>query len=593
MSYRACAVMIAAGFGLSVGSAAAQAIDPDLRLLVADVPPAQAAVALTPYFAERVPLGVYPALVAVFVDPAPRAGGGGERPDVRATLDRVGLRNAVTEPSSVPGWTYVMLPAQDRTPEGAARSVADLSAALDMASLVYLDEAGLPVIPTRDLLIAFEPTATAAERAALLAAHGAAVTEHDAAGTPGLVRARIAARTGDQALGAALAINDHPSVAWAQSDRIFWAKRAGGVPNDPMFAQQWALEQPNDEDMDALTAWSVTYGDSSIRVVVLDSGVQQDHPDISQVPGQTFVSGGGNGNPGNACDNHGTAVAGCVAATINNGIGIAGIAPGVRVQAAKIFNEISLFGFCLPFLESQDSWTAAGINWAADSGAQVTNSSWGGGSASAVITTAFADARAAGLIHFAATGNDGTGTVGFPANLPTINGVAALDSTGARASFSTYGPGTFISAPGAAVLTTDRTGAAGYSSGDYTTIDGTSFASPYAAGVAALVLSVNPALTPDEVQAVLAETAIDRGESGYDTGYGWGFINAGAAVLAVAGSACAADITGDGSLNFFDLAAYLDLFNTGDPAADLAAPTGVLNFFDLAAYLDLYNAGCP
>ncbi len=602
MSYRACAVVIAAGFGFSVGSVSGQAIDRDLRLLVADVAPVQAAAVVTPYFAERVPLGVYPALVAVYVDPAPRdgagggAGGVGVQADVRATLDRLGLRNAATEPSSVPGWTYVMLPTQDRTPEGAARSVASLSAALDMASLVYLDESGLPVIPTRDLLISFEPTATEAERAAVLATHGATITEHDAAGTPGLIRVRIAAKTGEQALDAALAINDHPSVAWAQSDRIFWAKRAGGIPNDPMFAQQWALEQPNDEDMDALTAWSVTHGDASIRVLVLDSGVQQDHPDISQVPGQTFVGSGGgsgNGNPGNNCDNHGTAVAGCIAATINNGIGITGIAPGVRVQAAKIFNEISLFGFCLPFLESQDSWTAAGINWAADSGVQVTNSSWGGGSASAVITTAFANTRAAGIIHFAATGNDGTGTVGFPANLPTINGVAAMDSTGARASFSTYGPGTFISAPGAAVLTTDRTGTDGYSSGDYTTIDGTSFASPYAAGVAALVLSVNPALTPDEVQAVLAETAVDRGEPGYDTGYGWGFINAGAAVLAVAGSGCAADITGDGNLNFFDLAAYLDLFNAGDPAADLAPPSGTINFFDLAAYLDAFNAGCP
>ncbi len=590
MRYRAWALVMAAGAGFSVGPAAARTVDPDLRRLIADVPEARDPGAATPYFARRVPLTVYPAMVAVYADPAPRAG---VRPDVRAALDRAGLRDALTTPSSVPGWTYVMLPERARTPESAARSVALLAAETDMASLVYLGEDGLPVVPTRDLLVAFEPGVTDAEQAAVLAAHGAVVTERDAAGTPGLVRAYVPARTGDAALAVALAVNDHPSVAWAQPDRIFWAKRTGGAPNDPMFGQQWALEQANDEDMDALTAWSVTYGDESVRVVVLDSGVQQNHPDISQVPGQTFVSGGGNGNPGNACDNHGTAVAGCVAATANNGVGIAGIAPGVRVQAAKIFNEFSLFGFCLPFLESQDSWTAAGINWAASSGAQVTNSSWGGGAASAVITTAFDNARALGVIHFAATGNDGAGSISFPASLPSVNAVAAVDSSGTRASFSNYGVGTFISAPGAAVLTTDRTGADGYGAGDYATVDGTSFASPYAAGVAALVLSVNPSLTPAEVEAVLAETAVDRAEPGYDTGYGWGFINAGAAVLAVAGSGCQADFTGDGSLNFFDLAAYLDLYNAGDPGADLVAPTGVLNFFDLAAYLDMYNAGCP
>ena len=562
--------------------------DAELRRLVADVGAAPAGV-VTPYFDRRVGLDLYPAMIAVFNDP-----GAGPRANLHAAMDAAGLGGAEMESSSVPGWTYVRLPAGARNAGAVADAVRNLAARadLDMVSAFYTGEDGLPVIPTRDLLVAFAPGTTEAERAAALAPHGATVVERDAAGFEGVVRVRTAARTGEAAWNIALAVHEHPAVAWAQSDRIFWARRHS-FPNDPLFGQQWALDQPNGEHMDALAAWGVTIGDPSVRVVVLDSGIQQNHPDLTQLPGQSFTGGGAGGGPSNACDNHGTAVAGCIAATIDNGIGIAGIAPGVFVQSGKIFNEISFFGFCLPFLESQDSWTAAGINWAGASGVRVTNSSWGGGGASQAITSAFDATRALGVVHFAAAGNDGSSTIGYPANLASVYAVAALDSNGNRAGFSTYGNGLFISAPGAAVLTTDRTGSDGYASGDYTTIDGTSFASPYAAGVAALVLSVDPSLSPDAVGDILAQTAVDKGEPGYDTGYGWGFINAGAAVQAAAGADCPADLNNDGQLNFFDISAYLDLYNDQDPAADIAEPFGVLNFFDLAAYLDLYNAGCP
>ncbi|MCC5823672.1 MAG: S8 family serine peptidase [Phycisphaerales bacterium] len=581
------AIGVCAGASFAGMPALAQSIDRDLQRLVADAGAAPAGVA-TPYFDRRVDLGLYPAMIAVFNDPA-----AGPRANLRGAMDAIGLVGADMESSSVPGWTYVVLPAHARSADAVANAVRDLAdrADLDMASPVYLGQDGLPVIPTRDLLISFVPGTPDAERIAVLDAHGATVLERDAAGFDGVVRARTTARTGQAALDIALAIHDHPAVEWAQSDRIFWAKRKSQFPNDPLFGQQWALFQPNGEHMDALTAWTVTIGDPTIRVIVLDSGIQQNHPDLTQLPGQSFT-GSGNGGPANACDNHGTAVAGCVAATIDNGIGIAGIAPGVHVQSGKIFNEISLFGFCLPFLESQDSWSAAGINWATTSGAQVTNSSWGGGGDSQAITSAFNNGRAQGVIHFAASGNDGGTTIGYPANLGSVNAVGALNSAGNRASFSTSGSGLFISAPGAAILTTDRTGSSGYSNGDYTTIDGTSFASPYAAGVAALLLSVNPTLTPAQVEDILASTAVDKGTPGYNTQYGWGFINAGAAVLSAAGSPCPADLNGDGLLNFFDVAAYLDLYVAGDPAADLTGD-GNLNFFDVAAYMDLYNAGCP
>lgn len=577
---------------LALAPASAQVVDADFhRVFAPHAAPVNHPVAAAPYFAERQDLFAFPAMIAVYTDPALRVA-----PDLRAALAAVDLAGAEILPSTVPGWSYILLPPAESTLASAELAVLRLSDRVDTASLVYLGESGLPVIPTRDLLIMFAGGTTPAEQAVVLAAHGATLIERDAAGTAGLVRARTGLKTGEAILGAALALNDHPAVEWAQSDRIFWARRMGGPPNDPMFAQQWALEQANNEDMDALTAWAITSGDPSIRVVVLDSGTQQNHPDISQVTGQTFTGSSSNGNPGNACDNHGTAVAGCVAATMNNGIGIAGIAPNARVQAAKIFNEINFLGlFCLPLLESQDSWTAAGINWAASSGARVTNSSWGGGTPSAVITNAFDTTRAQGVLHFAAAGNDGTSTVSYPASLASLNAVAALTSNGARASFSTFGVGLFISAPGAAILTTDRTGSAGYGGGDYTTIDGTSFASPYAAGVAALVLSANPALTPAEVEAILAQTAVDKGPTGYDTDFGWGFINAGAAVQAAAvNPPCPADLAEPfGILDLADIQAFTTAFINGDPLADLAEPTGIFDLADVQAFVAAFIAGCP
>lgn len=579
------------GVSVVVAGAAGQAMHADLSALSQVVSPrVEPGVASTPYFDTTIELGAWPAMIAVFSEPTDRG-----PLDVRAALTAAGLVEGRLQASTVPGWTYVKLPGDGHlhAAEQAVSSLADRGE-VGFTSLVYIGQGGLPVIPSRDLLVFFAPGTDAQAEAQVLADHGATLIERDAAGLAGLVRARLNVRTGDEVLATAQAINDAPEVAWAQPDHVYWARHMGTLPpNDPLFPQQWALEQANDEDMDALDAWGITIGDDSVRVVVLDSGTQQDHPDIHQVTGQSFTGTGSHGGPGNRCDNHGTAVAGCVAATINNGIGISGIAPGARVQAAKIFNEIDLFGlFCLPFLESTDAWTVAGITWSGTSGARVTNSSWGGGTPSAAITTAFDTTRAAGVLHFAAAGNDGTGTVGFPASLASVNAVAAMASDGTRASFSTYGPGLFISAPGAAVLSTDRTGSDGYGPDNWTTIDGTSFASPYAAGVAALVISADPSLTPDEVSAVMAQTAVDKGTPGYDTDFGWGFVNAGAAVAAAAGSPCPPDLTGDGILDFFDVSLFLSNFAAMDPGADLTQD-GLFDFFDVSLYLSLFATGCP
>jgi hypothetical protein len=129
------------------------------------------------------------------------------------------------------------------------------------------------------------------------------------------------------------------------------------------------------------------------------------------------------------------------------------------------------------------------------------------------------------VIHFAAAGN-GTTDVYYPASIPVVNAIGAMSSNGAIASFSNYGSALDFAAPGESVWVCDRTGPDGYTDGDYYLYCGTSFASPYTAGVAALILSEYPALTAAQVETRLRFTSVDLGTPGYDTTYGWGFVNA-------------------------------------------------------------------
>lgn len=550
------------------------------------------------YFKQRIRLDINPEMVAVFIDDAQRdRPGAGNQADIFAAH---GITEEMITPSTATGWKYVMTPRDRRADQNIEALLTELvdNDAADFVSPVFVGTGGNPVVITREVLIAFNPDVSDADAEALLAKEvpGEMLDRHFA-GNHGLYRLRTNLRTAREVLDLVNGLAQNPAVKFAQSDTIYWAQRYGTayIPNDPMFSQQWALNHVNDHDMNGPEAWAITTGDPNVVVVVLDSGAQQNHPDIHQTTGMTFTNSGTNGGPGGQCDNHATAVSGCVAGTIDNNIGVVGIAPGCTVRSGKIFNELFFLFFCTPFLESQDSWTVNGINWAVSIGARVTNSSWGGGTASAAITTAFNNAKAAGVVNIAAAGNDGTSTIGYPANLASVNAVSATNVSGNIASFSTYGAGLFASAPGEAVLTTDRTGGDGYGSGDTTTIDGTSFSSPYTCGVAALVISANPALTPTEVENIIASTAKDRGPAGYDTSYGWGIVDAHAAVVAAMPKepACPADLAGnDDTVDVSDLFALLAAWGTNGPGADLAAPNNTIDVGDLFVLLAAWG-DCP
>lgn len=478
------------------------------------------------YFKQPRPLALDSSLLAVRTD----ADAG------RATsLAAAGLDAASYTPLGIRGWSYVSSGTSGRPPEEVELRVADLAeqAALEFVSPVFRDEYGDPVLMTSDLLIGFDAgVSTEAAEQVLDAVIGGIVLDRDFAGLPNVYRVRSLSRNGFSVLNEANSLAQRPEVRFAEPDMILTA-RHGLIPNDPNFGSLWGIRNTGqsggtaDMDMDGNEAWDTTTGDPAIYVVVLDDGVQQDHPDINQIPGVNFtVSEFGGMGP---CDNHGTACAGCVSARINNALGVVGIAPECKVASAK-FNVANVP--CNGQGTFQITWFTSALVWGRDIGAKVTSNSNTFGE-SGTITSAYQQTRAAGMLHFVAAGNSNVSTLPYPANLPTVNAVAALNRNGNKASFSNYGVGLDVSAPGQAIMSTDRTGSNGYASGDYATVDGTSFACPYAAGVAALVYSRNRYLTPAEAEQILYSTCMDRGASGYDTTFGWGFINAEAAVAAV------------------------------------------------------------
>ena len=332
------------------------------------------------------------------------------------------------------------------------------------------------------------------------------------------------------------------------------------VPNDPLFARQWPLDNSGqgggtaDADVDAPEAWAITRGSPAILIAVLDDAVQIDHPDLAS----NIASAGRdfrvdppreNAAPLAVTDRHGTAVAGVAAARGDDAIGVTGICPQcslLPIGVDGVDNEVS-------------SRTADAVRWAVAQGADVISLSWGYARAHAPP----GDAALRSALEAAAThGRSGRGTlivVGATNDSvdncsgPTLD-VAALDSVLAvgvadfrdRIGGAGYGACIDLLASSTpegrttlGVLTTDRTGIDGHTGGDYhATFGGTSAAAPLVAGIAGLLLSLNPELTRSELEQLLEQTAdkIDGARAGYDArGFspraGFGRVNAARALV--------------------------------------------------------------
>lgn len=315
-------------------------------------------------------------------------------------------------------------------------------------------------------------------------------------------------------LAVARALSRNPRIAFAEPDYLLEPVAA---PNDPKFANQWHLPK-----MQAPTAWDIADG-SGVTVAVLDTGVNGSHPDLQGkiLSGWNTVS---NSTDTSDIHGHGTWVAGTIAASTNNGVGVASTAPGTRILPIRISDVSTGVAY------SSDA--AEGIQWAADHGARVVNLSYGFGGNSTVASAASYMMSKGGVVVVSA-GNDNTDP-GY-SNNPYLYVAAATTSSDVRASYSNFGALVDIAAPGSAILTTDR-------GGGYSSVSGTSFASPNTAAVAALVMAANPSLTATDVLAVVSSTADDLGAAGWDGYYGHGRINALAAVQ-LASNADTSDVT--------------------------------------------------
>ena len=275
---------------------------------------------------------------------------------------------------------------------------------------------------------------------------------------------------------------------------------------DPLRAQQWPLDQTSFE-----STWPTTDG-TGVVVAVVDTGVRGDHEDLAGVvlPGLDLVDGSdGRIDP----NGHGTHVAGVIAAATQNGRGVSGAAPGVRILPVRVLAADG---------SGQSSDVAAGIVWAVDHGARVVNLSLGGTAPSDGMRDAITYANANGVLVVAAGGNGGAGAnePTYPAAYDAAIAVAAVDANRARAPFSSTGSYIDVAAPGVGVVSTYNSAVNVYASSS-----GTSMAAPYASAAAALVIAANPQQSADHARALLEQGADDLGAAGWDPAYGYGLVD--------------------------------------------------------------------
>ncbi len=281
------------------------------------------------------------------------------------------------------------------------------------------------------------------------------------------------------------------------------------APNDTLFPQQWDMTRI-EAGGPGTTGWDITTGVATTVVCVLDEGCDLTHPDLRfAAPGINLGTMSGDGSP---TGNHGTACAGIVAATYNNGTGVTGVAGDARILPVAF-----------------DAWTdvevATGINYASANGASIISMSFGwNGWSPAIIDPAIQSAFNNDLVMCVATHNY-NGPITYPATNPLVIAVGASDEADNRKTpaspdgepwGSNFGPQISVVSPGVHIPTTDRQGAAGYNATDYDLVfNGTSSATPHVAGLAALIRSVYPTLDNMQVRAHIERTAQKVGAVAY------------------------------------------------------------------------------
>ena len=381
------------------------------------------------------------------------------------------------------------------------------------------------------------------------------------------------------------ALRQDPAVIFAEPN---YTVRALAVPNDDAYVTQWHYPLIN-----LPAAWDMTTGVPEVIVAVIDTGILSGHPDLAGqlVPGYDFIrdpqnagdGGGIDSNPEDISDDgtpggnsfHGTHVSGTIAAASNNGIGVAGVAWNAKIMPLRTLGADDGTSYDV----SQAVRYAAGLS--NDSGtipdqrADIINLSLGGGGFSQSEQALFTEVHEAGVMIVAAAGNDASSTPSYPASYQDVISVSAVDIQRRIAPYSNFGVGVDVAAPGGGDGDLNGDGypdgilsTGGSNTGfTYSFLTGTSMATPHVAGVLALMKSVNPDLSPEDIDVLLenGELTDDLGPLGRDDQFGYGLVNAERAVIAA-------------------------LTASGNPPADnprIGASSSLLNFGSSASTLDL------
>ena len=323
------------------------------------------------------------------------------------------------------------------------------------------------------------------------------------------------------------------------------------IPNDGGYGQQWHHPQVRSS-----LAWDITTGDPSVIIAIVDGGIELDHPDLADalVPGYNAadrIAQQDGGEVGDV-DGHGTFVSGLAGAIGNNGTHVVGMGWNFSIMPVRYYNSPG-GGFLSDVLD--------GARWAVENGAKCINVSQTGVEYAAVQTTG-AYVKSQGGLLFWAAGNDGRDLSWF--DWGDVIVVGGTDPDDNRTFCSAYGLAVDLYAPGIDILSTGVPGALAIAG------CGTSSSTPMAAGIGALVWTVEPLLTPDQVEAHLFSGCVDLGMPGNDTTWGWGRVDAYGAVLG-ASTYVRGDMNCDTFVDSDDVPLFVEALL--DPAAfDLAHP---------------------
>ena len=331
------------------------------------------------------------------------------------------------------------------------------------------------------------------------------------------------------------------NVAYVEDDAIFKAVAVGDE-----YTNAWGVLH-----IGADVAHANGNKGMGVKIAVIDTGIDYNHEDLdgNYAGGWDFVFDDNDPFDDNTIS-HGTHVAGIIAAE-ENGIGVIGVAPEADLYAVKVLDG---GGFGL------ESWVIAGLEWAVDNGMDIVNLSLEGPHGES-LQAACDSAYNAGILLVAAGGNTSGGSVSYPAAYESVIAVTATDANDVRAYFSPVGPELELAAPGVDILSTVT-----IANGNYSLLSGTSQAAPHVAGTAALaILSNTKDLNGDglvdnkDVRLKLQMTAIDLGDPGLDSMYGFGLVNAAAVACK-----CNADCNNDGTVDLFDLSILKTEFSRTD-----------------------------